>query len=211
MTTFAYIRVSTDKQTSDNQRQAINEAGYSVDKWFAEEGVSGTVAATERSEFKAMMKQAKEGDTVIIVKIDRLGRKAGDILNTVELFKQKGIKLRVMQFDGVDLTSAVGKVLLAVMSAMAELERDILSERTKSGISRTKAQGTIVGRMNKIPYQDLEYIVNARNNGIKMDVLCEQFKLGRSTINNALNNWKDKLPEYKEHWEKQCVQLNKIK
>src|ERR1700741_528568 len=117
MATYAYLRVSTScfDQTTDNQRKVILDLGFSVDKFFSEDGVSGSVAALERPEFYQMMKVCVAGDTVICTMVDRLGRNASDILHTVDEFKRLGIRLRVTQFDGIDVTSSTGKMIITVM------------------------------------------------------------------------------------------------
>ena len=86
--TIAYLRVSTDDQTTENQRRAI-ETRYNVSKWFVEEGVSGAIPAAQRSVMASLLNYVREGDTVVVVAIDRLGRNTIDVLTTVEALRAK--------------------------------------------------------------------------------------------------------------------------
>jgi putative DNA-invertase from lambdoid prophage Rac len=198
MTTFAYIRVSTTthEQTTENQRKLITDAGFSVDEFISEDGISGSVKSTERPAFAYMMSRLRAGDTCIITAIDRLGRSAVDILSIVEDFKNRGIKLRVMQFDGVDLTSSTGKMLVTMMAAMAELERNMLIERTKAGLERTKAQGTKLGAPLTIAPDILRELGTRKAEGLSLDKLQVLFGIPRNTIARNLAKWGDRLDAY---------------
>lgn len=207
MTVYAYMRVSTDNkgQTTDNQKQQILAGGFAVDHWISEDGVSGSKKALDRPAFGKMFSKLSEGDVVIVTMIDRLGRSAHDILSVVEEFKTKNIRLRVMQFDGIDITSSTGKMILTCMAAMAELERNILIERTKAGLERTKAQGTRLGAPLTIEPKKLDEIVTFKLAGVTYDKLAMQFGIPRNTIARNVAKWGDKLDEYKLEWEKQHV------
>jgi DNA invertase Pin-like site-specific DNA recombinase len=98
--------------------------------------------------------------------IDRLGRSASDVLNTVEEFARRGVKLRVLQFGGVDVTDSMGKMILTVMAACAELERNLLIERTIAGLARTQASGTRLGTPLSIPPDVMKELLFARMEGI---------------------------------------------
>lgn len=201
MAVYGYIRVSTEGkgQTTDNQRKVIEDAGYKVDCFFSEEGVSGSTKAWDRPEFRSMLGHCVTGDTIIITMIDRLGRSASDILNVVERMKTLGIKLKVMQFEGMDITSAMGKMILTCMSAMAELERNILIERTVAGLERTKAEGTKLGRPLTIPPTTLRGIVAMRNQQ-SLDQLARTYGFPRNTIDRNVKEWATNLDGYETEW-----------
>lgn len=209
MTIYAYIRVSTDLQTTDNQKKVIIDAGFNVNVWVSEDGVSGTKPAFERPAFSAMMAEAQSGDTVIVTMIDRIGRSAIDILKTVEKFKELGIKLRILQFDSVDVTSSMGKMLLTVMAACAELERNLLVERTIAGIARTKEQGTKLGQPLKIVPSDLRKMVIAKESGISIKALSEEYNLPRITITRNIDKWASNLQGYEEEYYDRIAQYEK--
>lgn len=211
MAVFGYIRVSTEGkgQTTDNQRKLISDAGFAVDEFFAEEGVSGSIKAQSRPAFARLMARASEGDTIICTMVDRLGRSASDILNVVEDLKVRGIKLRVMQFDGIDITSSMGKMVITCMAAMAELERNILIERTKAGLERTKEQGTKLGAPLTIAPATLKDMVAKKAQGATLDKLAGEFGIPRNTIHRNLKSWASKTEEYSELWSVQQRQALK--
>lgn len=211
MTIFAYIRVSTNEQTTDNQKKSIIDGGFAVDEWISEDGVSGMTSTASRPAFSRMMESAKEGDTVICTMIDRIGRSTVDVLTTVEMFQKRGIKLRIMQFGGIDLTSSMGKFTLTVMAACAEMERNILAERTKAGVARTKADGTHLGQPLKIIPSDLKKMCNAINNGISISELSKEYEFPRTTISRNIEKWKDNLDAYEEEYYDRMAQYEKAK
>ena len=107
MATFAYGRVSTNEQTADNQRIEIERAGYTLDYWFADEGVSGAVLASQRPQFREMLGKIRKGESLVVTKIDRLGRDAVDIQTTVKQLKVLGVRVFVTQLGATDLTRRV--------------------------------------------------------------------------------------------------------
>lgn len=203
MAVFAYIRVSTDNkgQTTDNQRKLIEDAGFTVGKFFSEDGVSGSKAAFQRPAFSKMIAEMSEGDTLIITAVDRLGRSAHDVLSVVEEFKTRGIKLRVMQFDGIDITSPTGKMILTCMAAMAELERNLLIERTVAGMSRTKAQGTKLGRSLVVEPEVLRKLVAAKAAGQSIDKAAATLGIARATAFRLVKDWSGDMDGYKAEWD----------
>jgi len=211
MATYGYLRVSTEGkgQTTDNQRKLIQDAGYAVTEFFSEDGVSGSIKATERPAFSAMLSKMQKGDTLVITMVDRLGRTASDILNVVEMFKAMGVRVCVLQFEGMDITGSMGKMVLTCMAAMAELERNILIERTKAGMERTKAQGTKIGRPLAIHPKLLAEMCAKKAQGMTFDDLTEQYKLPRMTIARNISKWKDCLDEYSQEWESRKEQYER--
>ena len=130
MATFGYGRVSTGTQTTHNQRLELEQAGYVIepDFWFADEGISGKVAASQRPAFKAMLGQIRKGETLVVSKLDRLGRDAIDVLQTVRQLADRGVKVVVLQLGDTDLTAPAGKLLLSMLAAVAEMPAAAASE-----------------------------------------------------------------------------------
>lgn len=144
---FAYCRVSTAGQTTDNQVQEIAAAGFNVlPTRVVAETISGSIAASERPGFKKLMDKLEASDVLVVTKLDRLGRNAMDVRQTVETLASIGVKVHCLALGGVDLTSPAGKMTMAVISAVAEFERDLLIERTQAGLARAKAEGKAFGR-----------------------------------------------------------------
>lgn len=201
MAVYAYVRVSTEGkgQTTENQRKVIEDAGFAVKEFFSEDGVSGSVKAFERPAFSRMATEAVAGDTIIITMIDRLGRSTSDILFVVEELKARDIKLIVLQFGAMDITSPMGKLVLSVMAACAELERNILIERTHAGLERTKAQGTRLGRPMNIEPAILRELV-AKKPTMTLDALASLYGIPRNTIHRNLKDWSADLEGYEVEW-----------
>ena len=213
MTIYAYIRVSTNNmgQTTDNQRKLIEDAGFKVDEWVDETGVSGSIEALHRPAFKRMMQTIQAGDTIIVVAIDRLGRSAIDVLHTVDYFKNKSVKLRVLALDGVDLTSPTGRLLITMLSAVAEMEKRMLVERTLAGLARTKAQGTILGTRLTVNPNTIKEIVDKLNKGDTMLSLSLEYSLSIKTIGKYKREFANNpqaLQEYEDKFYKQQEQIN---
>lgn len=206
MSIYAYIRVSTDDQTTDNQKLQIEKQGFAVDEWYSDNGVSGKIPAMQRPNFVTMMGNVKEGDTICVVTLDRLGRNTEDILSTIRMCSEKGVKLRVMALDGTDLTSKSGKILVVLMSLIAELERDDIVTRTKAGLERTKKAGTQLGRPLSIPPEVFEQLVKGRAEGRTLDSLSAKYSIDRNTIRQAVLKWGSDLPAYWARWNKQIAQ-----
>ena len=140
---IAYVRVSTDDQTTEAQRHAIGDR-YKVAEWFADEATSGATKASQRRGFQALYAYARKGDTVVVGAIDRLGRDTIDVLETVEALQRKGVTVVSMR-EGFDLASPIGKAMLTMLAAVAELERSNIKARQMAGIERAKAQGKRLG------------------------------------------------------------------
>ncbi|MCO8165488.1 recombinase family protein [Pseudomonas sp. 21LCFQ010] len=139
---FAYGRVSTLEQSTDNQLMALQQKGFEIQshRWFAEQ-VSGGTPAMQRPEFSRMTDRMEAGDMLVVLKLDRLGRDVQDVLATIEILAERGIHVRSVDLDGVDLTSAAGKLQLTVLAAVAAFERDRIRERTKEGLARSDKKG----------------------------------------------------------------------
>jgi DNA invertase Pin-like site-specific DNA recombinase len=182
MATFAYGRVSTTEQTTENQRREIEAAGYQVDYWFADEGVSGKVSALQRPQFAKMLGQVRDGETLVVTKLDRLGRDAQDVGATIKMLAARRIEVIVLQLGKLDLTSAAGKLMLTMLAAVAEMERDLLVERTQAGLARAKAEGKTLGRPSKTTDEQRRQIVVDYAAGVSVSELARRFAVSRANI-----------------------------
>ena len=182
MTVFAYGRVSTKDQTTENQRMEIERAGFKIDYWFNDEGVSGSSHASQRPQFRALLGQIRNGETLIVTKLDRLGRDAQDVLSTMKTLAERKIKVFVIQLGQLDLTSPAGKLMLTMLSAVAAMERDLLIERTQAGLARAKNQGKTLGRPHKTTEQQRSQIIEMRKSGQSVSALSRIFDISRASI-----------------------------
>lgn len=147
--TFLYCRVSTSEQTTTNQVQEVKTAGFAIEAHrIVEETISGSTSASERKGFATLLDRMEGGDVLVVTKLDRLGRNAIDVQQTVKMLEAKGIRVHCLALGGVDLTSAAGKMTMGVLAAVAEFERDLLIERTQAGLERAKKEGKSLGRPN---------------------------------------------------------------
>lgn len=146
--TFSYLRVSTTEQTTENQQLAITNAGYQIPKTrVISETVSGSQQAMQRPAFSNLVhNRMEEGDTLVVLKLDRLGRDMIDVMETLALLATKGIHVVSLDLGNIDLSSPAGKLQVQVMAAVAEFERNRIRERTKEGLARAKNQGKTLGR-----------------------------------------------------------------
>lgn len=180
---FAYCRVSTLEQNTENQRREIESAGFAIrPQRLIEEYISGSVAAGERPGFIRLLDRMENGDVLIVTKLDRLGRNAMDIRKTVELLAASEIRVHCLALGGVDLTSPAGKMTMQVISAVAEFERDLLLERTHAGIARAKALGKSFGRPPILSDEQKRVVTERLNAGVSTSAVAREFNTTRQTI-----------------------------
>lgn len=180
---FAYCRVSTADQTTKNQSMEINAAGFDIEAHrLIEESVSGSVAAKRRAGFIKLIDRMERGDVLVVTKLDRLGRNAMDVRETVEQLTGLGVRVHCLALGGVDLTSPAGKMTMQVIAAVAEFERDLLIERTQSGIIRAKASGKRFGRPPTLNVEERLAVIERLAAGVSIAELAREFKTTRQTV-----------------------------
>ncbi|MGF6699558.1 putative DNA-invertase from lambdoid prophage Rac [Paraburkholderia sp. MM5496-R1] len=180
---FAYCRVSTADQTTDNQVQEIEAAGFAVTKQrIICETVSGSVPAFERKGFAKLVDRLEDSDLLIVSKLDRLGRNAMDVRSTVERLASIGVRVHCLALGGVDLTSPAGRMTMQVINAVAEFERDLLIERTQSGLRRARAEGKTFGRPSALSEAQRVTVIQQLNAGVSVAQIAREMKTSRQTI-----------------------------
>lgn len=178
--TFAYCRVSSAGQTTENQIQEIKAAGFDLQPQRAiEETISGSISSSERAGFNKLLERMENGDVLVVTKLDRLGRNAIDVQSTVELLEGRGVRVHCLALGGVDLTSAAGKMTMGVLAAVAQFERDLLIERTQAGLKRTKAAGTKLGRPAAASVKDVQ---NLKSEGLSQSAVAARIGVSLSTV-----------------------------
>lgn len=181
MAVFGYGRVSTAEQTADNQRLEIERAGYAVEYWYADT-VSGKAHATQRKQFGDMLAKLRKKDTVVVSKLDRLGRDAPDVLVTIKTLAALGVEVVVLQLGKLDLTSPTGKLMLAMLAAVAEMERDLIVERTQAGLARAKAEGKALGRPSKTTPEQRKAMIDGYASKQSVSALAARYGISRATV-----------------------------
>jgi putative DNA-invertase from lambdoid prophage Rac len=181
--TFAYVRVSTTGQTTENQIQEIVAAGFHVEpRRIVAETISGSTAIAQRREFSRLMDRLEAGDVLIVTKLDRLGRDAIDVSSTVKALAGLGVRVHCLALGGVDLTSSAGTMTMNVLNAVAQFERDLLIERTQSGINRAKAEGKTLGRPTTLSEQQKQAVRDDLVNGMSVSAIARKQGTSRQTV-----------------------------
>ena len=184
--TFAYCRVSTSEQSTENQIMAIRQAGYAVnDSRVVSETVSGGVQAMQRKGFADMVTHKLEaGDQLVVLKLDRLGRDNIDVQQTITMLVDKGIDVVSLDLPVRNLSSAEGKLMLQMFSAFAEFEKSRIIERTKEGLVRARKEGKKLGR--PVAADTLQRVQEARAKGLSQSKAALELNLSLPTIKR---NW----------------------
>ena len=176
MAVIGYIRVSTIDQNSDLQRNALTSAN--CDRIF-EDRMSGKVAS--RPGLKGALKCINSGDTLVVWKLDRLGRSVKNLIALISELHERGAHFRSLT-DSIDTSTAMGRFFFHVMSALAEMERELIVERTLAGLAAARAQGRIGGRRPKLTKEQHEQIARLIKNGHDRKQLAIIYDIGISTI-----------------------------
>ncbi|MCT1777070.1 MAG: recombinase family protein [Brachybacterium sp.] len=158
---LGYTRVSTATQDAQLQLDALLDAGVQRRDVFSDV-TSGSRTAIERPGMKRLLDYVEEGDTVVVWRIDRLGRSLIDVLNTVNLLREQGVKVRSLS-DGIDPETTSGRLMLGMLATLAEYERELIVERVNAGIAAAKQSGTRFGRPPVDPVVIAEKLAIARD------------------------------------------------
>jgi DNA invertase Pin-like site-specific DNA recombinase len=148
--------------------------------WFADEGISGAVKALECPEFSELFKFVRKGDTLIVPAVYRLGRDTIDILHTVEALQAKGVSIISLR-EGFDLSTPIGKAMLTMLAAVAELDRSNIKARQMAGIA--KAEGKALGREKTI--DDIAVAIWRKENSASIQATAEHFGISTASVKRA--------------------------
>ena len=183
-----YARVSTDGQNLDRQIDALKAVGVDS-RVLYQEKITGT--KKDRPELQRMLKELNEGDVVIITDLTRISRSTKDLLDIIEKIKNKGASIRSLKDTWLDTTSnnPYNDFLLTVMSGLSQLERDLISQRTKEGLESAKARGRNGGRPSKQNVKG-DVVKALADSGMKIVDIVKETGLSRSTVNRILRDSK---------------------
>ena len=183
---FAYCRVSTTDQTTENQVREIAGAGFAIEpQRVVAETISGSVMASARPAFAKLLERLETGDVLVVTKLDRLGRNAIDVRQTVERLAELGVRVHCLALGGVDLTSPAGKMTMQVIAAVAEFERDLLVERTQAGLARAKGEGKTLGRPARLSDKQRADVARRVAAGETVSALARELEVDRAIIIRA--------------------------
>ena len=174
---FGYGRVSTFDQSLDAQKDALLKAGAT--RVFVEK-ITGTKAS--RPELDLLRNMLRQGDTVLITRIDRLGRSAKDLLNIVSEFEARGVNLKVLE-QNIDTSTSEGKLFFTMVAAFAEFEHSMMVSRTKDGLAAARARGRVGGRKPKLSPSDVRRLLELYNSkDVAVQDLGRMFGISRPTV-----------------------------
>lgn len=173
---FAYIRVSTDKQSTDRQTDILKQ--YPIDKVF-EEKVSGK--NRDREQLDALLNQLRANDVIYVESFSRLARNTKDLINIVEELSQRQVIL-ISHKEKFDTSTPTGKLMLTMLAALSQFERDIIVERTKEGLNTARARGKVGGRKPKEPKQVEKALRLYDSKTLKIPEICEATGISKPTL-----------------------------
>ena len=183
---LGYARVSTNEQNLDRQVDALFAAGVSKKHMYCEK-FTGT--RSDRPELNRLLGDLEPGDTVIIPDLTRISRSTRDLLNIVDRIRGKDAHIRSLKDTWLDTTAdnPYNDFLLTVMSGLSQLERDLISQRTKEGLEAAKARGRCGGRPNK-QNERADAVMALYNSGMKIVDIVKNTELSRSTVYRIINS-----------------------
>lgn len=179
MRLFGYARVSTSQQSLDIQIKALKDVGVTPHRIFIDKASGKDI---ERSGLQMLRMKVEEGDVILVKKLDRLGRDTADMIQLIKEFDSIGVSIRFLD-DGISTEGAIGKMVVTILAAVAQAERQRILERTNEGRAEAKLKGIKFGRKRKI---DREKIITLRNSGTGATEIARQTGIGRSTVYKLL-------------------------
>lgn len=178
---IGYARVSTDDQNVALQRDALNAAG--CEKIFEDQGISG--ATRSRPGLDAALAALSVGDTLVVWKLDRLGRSMSHLIETITRLGDRNVGFRSLS-EAIDTASAGGRLVFHLMGALAEFERALIIERTTAGLKAAKLRGIRVGRRKSLTKAQVDHARLLLQNGERAGAVARSLKVSRSTLYRAL-------------------------
>lgn len=175
MRLFGYARVSTSNQSLDLQISALKEAGVKETRIFWD---IATGSNTQRNGLDLLRMKVEEGDVILVKKLDRLGRDTSDMIQLIKEFAKTGVFVRFLD-DGISTEGSMGKMVVTILSAVAEAERHRILERTNEGRLEAKIKGIKFGRKQRI---DRDKVKELHATGLGATKISKQLGIGRSTV-----------------------------
>ncbi|MGS0908542.1 recombinase family protein (plasmid) [Staphylococcus epidermidis] len=181
---IGYARVSTGLQNLNLQEDRLNQ--YGCEKIFSDH-ISG--AKSKRPGLDKAIEFARSGDTIVVWRLDRLGRNMADLITLVNELNNRGVSFHSLEENiTMDKSSSTGQLLFHLFAAFAEFERNLILERSSAGRIAARARGRYGGRPEKLNKKDLNLLKTLYDNGTPIKTIAEQWKVSRTTIYRYLNN-----------------------
>lgn len=186
---LGYARVSTNEQDPQLQLDALEQVG--VDRIYTDHS-SG--AATARPQLDDMLRTARRGDTIVIWRLDRLGRSTKHLLELTADLDARGIGLRSLN-EQIDTTTANGRLIFTLLAAISEFERQLLSERTSAGLQAARKRGRFGGRPRALTPQAEQAVIDLRDRGQTVTQIAATLRVSRATVYRALEDHSTTRPD----------------
>jgi len=178
---YGYARVSTDDQNPALQLEALRKAGCKT--VFKDDGLSG--ATIKRPALLRCLKKLEHGDTLVVWKLDRLGRSLRDLIAMLDDLRERGVKFLSLT-EAIDTTTPTGRAMWQMIGVLAELERSLISERTRAGVKAAQRRGVKFGRKPKLSPQQIAHAQKMLDAGERCEDVAGILNVNRSTLYRAL-------------------------
>ncbi|MUL49271.1 recombinase family protein [Mycobacterium sp. CBMA293] len=185
-TVLGYARVSTGHQSLDQQVDALTAAGVDSARVYADK-LSGTSTREQRPGLAKLMDYAREGDTIVVVGIDRLGRNAAEVMATIRELGERGIVLRSLR-EGIDTSNATGRMIAGVLASLAELELELGRERRSAAREARRSRGQAIGRPKALDAQKAALAQRMHLSGESATTIAATLGVSRATVYRVLAN-----------------------
>src|SRR3954470_22448284 len=183
-TQLGYARVSTAHQSLDQQMDALTAAGVDGTRVYTDK-LSGTATRTERPGLAALLDYAREGDAIVVVGIDRLGRNAAEVMTTIRDLGDRGIVLRSLR-EGIDTSNATGRMVAGVLASLAELELELGRERRTAAREARRARGQAIGRPKSLDSSKAALARRMHGTGEPVATIAATLGVSRATVYRLL-------------------------
>jgi DNA invertase Pin-like site-specific DNA recombinase len=180
--TFGYVRVSTGRQVTDRQHDTLRSAGVLAEHIY-EDKMSG--AKWVRAGLDDLLRTAREGDTIVVASLDRLGRSLSQMITLADSLYQRGVVLKSLR-EGIDYSTSAGRLVAGIFAALAEHERHLINERAADARAAAKARGKATGRPRRLDADQARQLRALHESGESVADLCRSFKISRATCYRVL-------------------------
>lgn len=188
-TVLGYARVSTGHQSLDQQVDALTAAGVDGARVYSDK-LSGTSTREQRPGLAALLNYAREGDAIVVVGIDRLGRNAAEVMTTIRELGERGIVLRSLR-EGIDTSNAAGRMVAGVLASLAELELELGRERRTAAREARRARGQSIGRPKALDAAKTALVQRMHASGEAATTIAATLGVSRATIYRVLSEYHD--------------------
>jgi DNA invertase Pin-like site-specific DNA recombinase len=181
---IGYARVSTSHQSLDQQLDALTAVGVNPERIYSDK-LSGTSTREQRPGLAALLDYAREGDAIVVIGIDRLGRNAAEVMTTIRELGERGIVLQSLR-EGIDTSNATGRMVAGVLASLAELELELGLERRAAARDARRARGQHIGRPKALDQKKASLAQRLRASGESASTIADSLGVSRATVYRVL-------------------------